>query len=187
MRYILGVIIAVIIAFIAIFAIVNRDTNTDVNSAQTTKITLSQLANTDAKITYVIRGRITGNDTFRAIRITVTPTSRTLEILNGYEYLVERSQSFANNQAAFSTLLYALDNAGFLNSQTTRFDNEKGACATGNTFTYGRTEAGGAPQELWSSSCNKREGTFAGSASAVRQLMQAQITDYNRLVAGVRL
>jgi hypothetical protein len=41
--------------------------------------------------------------------------------------------------------------------------------------------------DSWNSSCNPRNGSFAGNASQVQQLFKLQIPDYNQVMNTVRL
>lgn len=187
MRYILGVIAVIIIAFLAIASIVNRTGNdgTTPPSAKTTH--LSELAADDTELILTTRGRLTGDDTFRSVRITINATSRKVEILDGYNLVVSNSKTFSNNETAFTNLLFALDNAGYLRSQKSQYSDLRGVCPNGQQFTYAYTSGDDKPDALWSTSCGVSNGTLRGSAALIRQIMQNQITDYNTFISGVRL
>lgn len=189
MRYALGALAIVVIAFIAIFAVVNHNpganTSNTVPKKDTTRLT--SLVDTSGEVSMTIRGRITGDDTFRSIRIRVNANERVVEVLDGYNQTIERSQSFPNNSAAFTQLLYALDNSGYTRSQTPVYSDSRGVCPTGNVTFYDFTDAEGKKHELWATTCGSTLGNYAGSSSQSKQVLQAQITGYNKFVTGVYL
>lgn len=188
MRYILGVLAVVVVAFLAIFAIANRGSNPSGGTPPDKTVSrLSTQANNNIEIVMTQRGRIVGDDSFRSVRIRITAESRTIEILDGYNQTVERSQNFSNNQTAFTELLFALDNSGYTRKQTPRYTDSRGVCATGNVYFYDYVTQDNQKHELWSSSCSTGDGNFGGSNGLVRQIVQNQITNYNKFITNVQL
>jgi len=140
-----------------------------------------------AKVVYTTQGRVVGDDQYSSIRITVSRDSRKAEVLDGYTNNVQKSQTFPNNQAAFDTFLRSLNNSGYMTTRESTSDDERGVCSAGYRYIYELRDGNDEVLRTWSTSCGTKEGPFAGNASAVRQLFQAQITDYNKFVSGVTL
>lgn len=193
-RYYLAIITVVIVAILAVLLIIGlrpsaKKTTTNTGKSTTTKskvATANDLSNTDSEFRLTIRGHIVGEQEYRAIRITVSRTTRSIQILNGYEESVERTQTYANTQAAFTTFAKAIDLSGFTRTRTAKQADETGVCATGYRYIY--EIVNGSKQELrsWATSCAAADGTFAGTSN-VRLLFQNQFGDYDKQVAPVRL
>ncbi len=187
MRYLLGVIAFIVLLVIAVVTLVSRDNdqpNETANQAGTRLVVLSEEAK-DGKVILTINGKVVGEEQHRSIRITISHTNRILEVLRGYEFAVDKNQTFSNNDAAYDVFLHALDNAGFIRERNFTPRDERGVCPLGNQFIYELKDS--TDIKLWSTSCNSKEGTFAGQAKLIQDLFKAQIPDYSKLVSGVRL
>ena len=62
--------------------------------------------------------------------------------------------------------------------------NEKGYCPLGNRYVFEIIEGGDAIQRYWATNCANRK-TYKGNLSLTLMLFQAQVPDYNTLVAGL--
>ncbi len=192
MRYILGVISIVLVLIIAIFLLSRRDTTTTTSTGQrpggkeAVKL-LDYEDNTESELEWTMQGRLVGETERRAVRVVVNQRERKLEILDGYQETVERSQTFVNSPAAYETFLHALNLAGFSKERDVPIKDERGVCPLGNVFIYDLTDGSDHPVRLWSASCNNRLGTFAGDAGLIRQMFQNQIPDYSKQIRDVRL
>lgn len=184
MKYIIAIITVIIIAFLAIFFLIGgRNNSEDKNEI----VKLADLADTGLTVTMTTEGNLTGEDTRQAVRIVVNSRSRSIDLLSGFNQSVERSASFENNMSAFKSFLLALDNMGYTVSQEPGFEDSRGVCPFGNVFRYAYTTSDGHTTELWSSSCGVKTGNFHGYGKDIRRLFQAQITDYNEFMKGVRI
>lgn len=189
-RYIAGIIGVLAVLIIAILLIVGRVNRTpDAVEPGERKLTLTDEQYNDSSLVWAMEGEVEAQEEYRSIRITVTPSLRTLEILRGYNYQVESKQEFNNSQAAFDVFAKAMQNAGFTSvagDESTNQD-ERGICPTGNRFIYAVIDEGSEVYRNWSTSCSKKEGAFAGNATLIRRLFQAQIPEYSKLTRGVKL
>jgi hypothetical protein len=149
-------------------------------------IVLTDYADRDSKVIFTNDGRITGDDTHRAVRITVTRGSRTVELLQGYQGNVIKSERFDNNPEAYKTFIYAINRYGYATVRKTAQTNDVGACPLGYRYIYEVIDNNDQKLRLWSSSCDGI-GTMGGSHSVVNQLFQSQITDYNKFMVGTKL
>lgn len=138
-------------------------------------------------VSWTVQGELVGDDRFRSVRVTVSETERVFEVLAGYENRVIERETFKNNQNAFATFLDALDNANFGRERTSKQSDERGVCPFGNRFVYTISNPKNEGLRTWSDTCTRSSGTYGGVAATTRRLFTGQITDYNRLVSGVRL
>lgn len=147
--------------------------------------TLPDYATTDSQVTMIIDGPVNGDDVHRAVRVTVSGDSRSLDIIQGYSGNIIESHSQNNTADAYRVFLKALDTANYLAklSKPTGPDNPEGQCPTGNRVSFSLTNDGDSVSDLWSSTCGT--GDFAGDADLAQQLFQDQITNYSDLTANV--
>ncbi len=181
MRYLLGVFATVFVLIAAIFWIANSgDSRTD--APVESKTVLTDYADSSAKLVYEIRGELVGDNERQAVRITVDRNLRTIELLDGYQQKVVEKRTFPNNSAAFEEFTYGLSRAGFVESQNSDFDSEKGVCPNGNITIYKLADGSDEISRLWGSSCSKDKGTFDGNRRIVKDLFEDQIPGYRELL-----
>lgn len=186
MRYLLGIVGAFILIILAIVLIFRIGGNNQAEKG-TPQTVLTEYVNSDAVTRLTIDGKVVGKEKHYAVRVTVGRNNRTIEILNGYDGQVVQSREYDNDIAAYNVFLHALENAGFANEKEAKEEDETGVCPTGNRYIYELTENGNDEVRLWSTSCSRKEGNFAGKASLVRRLFQAQIPDYQEVTRNVSL
>lgn len=179
---VLGVIAVILLFFV--FVIGPKSDKPKNNTQEPLK--LSSIADKNSSVSMTTYGNLVGDDTRRAIKLTITPRERRLEVLDGYEKTIGSVQVFDNNQEAYINFLQGLEVAGFTNTRKSSISDPRGLCPTGNRFSYIATIDGEDKQDLWSVSCDS-SGTFAGRASTVQQLFRSQFTNYDSLVQDVRL
>lgn len=186
MKYGLAITGVIIAAFVAIFLIVRHSPSQPQNAPKI--INLSDYDDKNASLSTTIQGRVVGEDQRRAIRISVTPTERRIEVLSGYEQTVVKSQTYLNSQEGYVTFLRALSRAGFVKARKSTITDFRGVCPLGSRYVYDLTTGNGdTVSSLWGTSCASTDGTMAGNGPLVRQLFQAQIPDYLQQTAGIRL
>ncbi len=179
---VIGIIVLVIAVIMLIFD--GPDTPTQPNHRQ---INLTDYADTGARAVYEIEGEINAEELHRTIRISVDRNIRRVEVLNGYNKAVSKTQEFPNTQAAYDEFLHALKNAGYNHRKEAQATDEKGVCPLGQRYVYQIEEFGDDLIRLWSTSCGKKYGSFAGNASLVQRLFQKQIPEYREFVRDVKL
>jgi hypothetical protein len=187
MRYILGIFGAFILIILAIVLIFRIGGNNEQRPGEPQTV-LTEYVNSDAVARLTIDGKIVAQEKHYAVRVTVGRTNRTIEILNGYEGEVVQSRQYENDIGAYNVFLHAIQNAGFANKKETSTEEDvTGVCPLGNRYIYELVENGDKKVDLWSTSCTRKDGNFAGNASLVRQLFQAQIPDYQEITRDIRL
>lgn len=193
MVYASGVLFFGIILIVLIIVFARRDDTPQNGSkqpaqSQTKSSRLKDAKATGSSVTYTTRGSVVGEDRYRAIRITINASTRTVEILSGYNEQVIKSQSYANTQAAYDAFLEALEGANMTSTQASREGLDEGsACPLGLLYEFKATVPGKEDFRSWATSCSRADGTFAGDLSLTRSLFQKQIPDYDDFVRGVRL
>lgn len=162
---------------------VNKGRNTNVPVG----IHLADYVNKDnSSVRWTMQGRLVGEDSYRAVRVTVTPGYRRAEILEGYNDKVSKTVELPNTKAGYTDFLLALDNLRFSQERKVRQPDDRGVCPLGYRYIYELNEGDKQKIRLWSDSCVSSDGTMAGQATTIRQLFKAQITDYTRFVSGVK-
>jgi hypothetical protein len=174
--------------FILLFGGSKTKTTTSSTTTTTEPAGLAGASNGSATVSFLLDGVINGDDMHRQINITVSKNSRTLTIIQGYQGNVLSTYSYVNNQSAYESFLNALNTAGFTkerdNPTTT---SVSGQCPLGYRYIYSSTGIQGIPNNLWTTTCGPKSGTFGGNAGTVNQLFQAQIPNYSTLVSQVKL
>ncbi len=189
MKFILGAVGAVILLVLFVVLLTRGGPDSpNGDEAVKQKITLPDYVNGDAVVRLTMDGKINARENHQAVRITVGRTGRTVEVLRGYDYAVDKSQQFDNDITAYSVFLQALQDAGYANEkQVTTKKDVAGLCPLGSRYTYELLEGTEEKLRLWSTSCGIREGSFGGKAELIRQLFKAQIPDYANVTKGVQL
>jgi hypothetical protein len=191
MRYIVGVFGVILLAILAIVLIFTRSSSTGPRSNASVKapvvIKLLDQDNADSRVKVTTQGRLVGEDQRRSIRITVSQSQRTIEVIQGYENNVIKSQSFSNTPAAYSTFLRAINDAGFTKYRKGANGDERGACPQGQRYIYELNKGSERLQRLWGTSCTSNEGSLIGNGARIRQIFQDQIPGYSHYVLDVNL
>lgn len=175
------IVLLVIIALSAFTGGANKAVET-----KPTDVKLADYIDQPSEVRLIIGSKITADEDYRSARITITPSSRTVEILKGYQQVPERTATYANNQAAYAALLHALEKAGFAKLGKDVTEDESGQCPLGKRYVYELTNEGKSVAKSWSTSCG-REGSLAGNGALIRQLLTLQIPDYKKLVKNTGL
>jgi hypothetical protein len=150
---------------------------------------LPEYSDTYAEVSFMTDGHINGDDTHRAIKITVDKFQRKVDILSSYDYNIIEEHTQPNTQTAYDVFLTALKNEGFTlkRAKSNLPQSEKGQCPLGIRRIYELNDSGDSLVRLWSSSCGTSVGTFGGSSIGVQQLFQGQITDYNKIISNSKV
>ncbi len=186
MKYLLGVAAVVVIAVLAIIFISSPKKSANNAKTSSSAIKLTDYIQKNSQVSFTTQGRIVGDDQYRELKITVSPNERVIEVLDGYNETTDRNLSYANNRAAYDVFIHSIDNAGYLTKRSTSLTSEKGVCALGNRYIFDLSSDSKQIVRRWSTNCGG-QGSFGGSSSTIRELFQAQITDYNNFISGVSL
>ncbi|MCA9348451.1 hypothetical protein KC867_03510 [Candidatus Saccharibacteria bacterium] len=172
------------IFLILVIVIIVAKGGSDNSSTVSTRAKLSESANSEAVFTFTERGPIVADEDHYNIQITVNRHTRVIKILKGYEGNVVATQSFTNNQEAFSDFVSALENAGYEGKKSTKYASEEGVCPAGRRYVF---ESNQFDEDFrrWTSNCDVK-GDFAGSLSVIQGLYKDQIPEYNKFISETR-
>ncbi len=185
MRY-AAIVFGIILVIFLMLALIFRGDNKQQTQGNKEIVQLVDYAKKDSKVSLTTYGKLVGDQDRRAVRVTVSPSERRIEILSGYDESIISSETYANTQDAYANFLSALGRLGFDKARKSAIADPRSVCPTGNRYTYDLSEGGKTKSNLWASSCDKN-GTFAGNGSTVRSLFALQIPEYNKQVQPVRL
>lgn len=188
MRYGVAIIIIAFLAIVGTIVLLGRGGKTATGSNGPKTVKVSDYADkSSSQVSWTLQGRLVGEDQRRAIRITVSQSARRIEILDGYEETVERSEDFNNTPTAYETFIQALQVANFGKERVVKNTDERGICPLGNRTIYKLEDNGKEVVRTWSDTCLATDGPFAGGVSTTQQLFKLQITDYEKFITGVQL
>lgn len=186
MRYILGVFGMIILGAIAVMLFARTTTNRggDVQTGVKT-VKTTDYVNDKSVVEFVQYGEVTANEERRTLKIRVSETERVIQILDGYQEMVQKSQSYSNNRAAYESFMKALDFAGFTRKKVVDAGVNEDSCPTGIKYIYKLNNDSQEVSNLWNNSCAPLNGTLGNNGSLIRSLFQKQIPDYSDVVQGV--
>ena len=151
-------------------------------SQQATVLRLSEYADRpSSSVQLIVDGKINAIESHRQIRITISQTKRTAEILGGYNGEVLERQTRSNTKEAYAALLYALDRSGFddeLPADEVRYKDPQGLCNDGNRVYYRMREGAAVLKELWTTNCSRVKGNSYAKLSHIRELFTDQFPDF---------
>lgn len=147
---------------------------------------LADYSKTGVEMQFTTSGQINAQELHREIVITIGQNERRIDIIQGYQGNVIKSEGFPNSESAYNAFLSAIDLAGYTRARTSRFATEAGQCPLGRRYVYEILHDSKANQRTWSTSCGGT-GTFAGNAPLTRSLFQKQIGNYDDFTRDVSL
>ncbi len=138
LKYVFGAVFFAILFVVLIVGI----SNTNSGSGQTQKndkpkILAANYKDSSSSVRLTIEGPIVANEQARAIRMTITPSERRLDILRTYERVVDNSKSYQNTRAAYEAFLFSIDGFGFANEKKIRGEEDmRKVCPTGRKYSF---------------------------------------------------
>lgn len=195
-RYVFGVIfgIVVIVLLVVGFNLIRNILSPDTPREESCqeqrkeKVDLLGAPAADKQVRYTVNGPIVGKEQHRAVRITVDRNNRTVDVIEGYEGRVIKTQSTSNTQDAYQAFVDALNGANFTKEFKAQGRGiESQLCPLGQRYAYELGMGTSDAFRTWSNSCSADQGTFGGNRSVVQTLFQKQIPNYNQFVSGVQL
>ena len=141
-----------------------------------------------------VRGPVNASENHYSIVMTISPSQRQITTYRGYDGSVIRDERLGNTTIAFNDFLAALNRAGFMKENPTE-EPSQGICATGQliffeALEYVKDERGNTIEKsatkLWTTTCDKLNGNFAGLLVNVVDLFKAQIPDSQTIIDGAK-
>jgi hypothetical protein len=183
MRYIIGFLIGIGL-IILLFVMIFRGGSTPAPAPNSTA-KMVDYANTSTIMRLVDDYPVTADQVHHQVETIVGRDQTTLNVEQGYQGEVIRSQSYANNPTAYASFLRALQLAGYTNgSDSQDLRDERGQCATGHRYIFEIKDGNRIVQRFWSTSCGNI-GSSKGKSGVIRELFRRQVPDYNKLTSGL--
>lgn len=187
LRLLLGIfVILLILAILASLIFGGSDSDKQESSQKATLSSFTGAASTDATVTFLTDGAINSEQNHRQVQITISRSAAIMTVFQGYQGLVLKTQSFGNNEQAYKAFLGAIFVAGFTLERSDAPDIS-GQCPLGQRYIYSSVDIANVPNDLWTSSCGTKTGSFGGNSSLINQLFQMQIPNYSTFMSGVSL
>jgi hypothetical protein len=158
--------------------------NTAPSAAPQKPLTVRDYTNRDSRMVYTVEGNVRGNNMYRAVRTTVSRDYRLIEVIEGYQNNVIKSQKEANNQEAYATFLAAIESKGYGKERRTNKTDDEGVCPLGQKFVYEIYDGQKQVQRFWGTSCGG-QGTSGANNPIVRVLFDRQITNRDRFMFNI--
>ena len=173
---IIALIIAAAVSVVRIFIGGGGEPTTSVTDTSSQAL-LSTTA--DRKVRMTVRGQITGNETFRSYKITVTPSYRIFTRYKGYEDSPLVNKTYDNNVKAYDEFVHALSQANLPKGAalTGNADDTRGICAAGVLYEFEIMNGDSVIKRLWTTTCSGNKGSLSGDVGQLQQLFLAQIPD----------
>lgn len=187
MKYVLSVLGIIVFGIIAVILFSkNTAKNTQTQQVGVVNKKITDYINDQTSVELTQHGRVVADEDRRTLRITVSEKERSVEILKGYDQLVETRKTYYNNNDSYNVFMRALDDAGYLREKKSIVTDPTGACPTGKRYEYRLKVIDDQVSSLWNSSCRPLGGTIGGDSSLIRELFKKQIPDYETVVKGVK-
>lgn len=181
MRYIIGLLIGIGL-IVLLFVLIFRGGS---SPAPSTIKPLVSYANTTTTVRYTDDYPIDSDQNHRVVETTVGRDQTTLNVEQGYQGTVIRSQSYANNPTSYANFLSGLQVSGYNKGDTSpALRNDLGQCPLGHRYIFEILNGNNIVQRFWSTSCGNI-GSFKGDTATVQELFQRQVPDYNTLTSGL--
>lgn len=178
MKYFIAFLASIALIIFVIVLIVRGFTGNDKKEALPTP--LLDYANTSVEMQYTVAGPVIADEERTALRVTVGQDQTKIEKLEGYNESISQQKTYANNLAAYSEFLRALDIAGYTRGvEDPSLKDERGFCPSGERYSFDIIDGGNVKQHLWTTSCGK-SGNFKGKPRPIITLFQNQIPDYGK-------
>lgn len=173
------VIILVIAGFVALARVMFGASSEPSDAALDGSSAQHELLSTEANrsVSMTVRGPIVADENFRSYSISISPSSRQFKAYKGYLETVTDQQTLANNTAAYSQFVHALDKANLTKGTQLSGDanNVLGVCATGSVYQFFILADDQTEHMFWTSTCKGSPGSLKASAVQLSDLFVAQI------------
>lgn len=152
----------------------------------TSHVDVSKYAYDSSIATLLVDGPTNLDQDHRQVRISVSSTQVEIDVIAGYQGNVIKTQSYANNTAAYNVFLQSLQRLKFSYGSKSDADY-RGFCPAGKRYVYSFTKSQDTMFKFWQTTCG--QGTFDGDGQAVRQLFRRQIPphDLSTLLSGTNI
>lgn len=175
-----SMVLLAVIFLVFIFNLINNTINDSSKSSATENSESTLLLNSaDSSVTMEIRKEIQADEYFSSFLITVSPTTRSIVAMKGYDKKIVDSKIYNNNKYAYEQFVYALEKVDILNIRNlNENDNDtRGVCPTGNLTTFNVIKGQSSVKKIWTTSCKDTKGNMKANLSKLYNLFIAQLPE----------
>jgi hypothetical protein len=183
----LAFIAATVVVVLLVISLFRSLGDTSTTTSTTSSYSFDDTSASDSIVRYRIEGPVVADENHREVRITVSKSARTIDIIKGYKGTVEKTETYPNNEQAYQAFLGALEAARFTYNRGEITADTSTTCVTGSKYHYELTDLGQKKVDTWTTSCSVEQGNFAGNHQAVADLFRKQIPNYSKLTTGINL
>jgi len=189
MKYYFIFVAVIFFLFFTVKLIFGRKTPTTRTANVVAVKTLPDYASTDADVVMTIDMPVIGHEEHNAVQITINREERTVDLLQGYQGLVIKTESFDNDQASFDVFLRAINSQGFVLEQKSIYKNDRDVCPTGSHYYYDLKNTGteNGDKHLWAVSCGIIGTSASQRGPTIRSLFQKQIPNYQKFLSDAKV
>ncbi len=177
MRFIIGVLITLGLIILVLVMLFHGGGKSTLPKT----LILSDYAHNDSVAKLIIDGPITSQQTHQELEIDVSSSNVNFTLYSGYQRNVVKSQSYDNNDDAYTDFLKSLQVEGFTKGSTSpALKDERGVCPLGQRDIFSFTNDQNQLMRFWSTSCGG--GSFKGKTATIISLFQKQVPNYSDLL-----
>ncbi len=181
MRYFFGF-LAAIGLIVVVFILILRGFS---GKAPQNQINLLDYTTSDTVMRLTVDGPVNAETLHQSYRITVGRQDVTVEMLEGYEGQVVKTETLENTEESYAHFLRALQLLGYTKGNTDpNKGDERGSCPDGDRYIYEIISHNQKVERFWSTSCGG--GTFSGNTFQVRSLFARQVPDFGQFTKEFR-
>ena len=138
-------------------------------------------------VVMAVRGPVTAREDHYDIKMEISATKRLLVITLGYDEPKEVKRiELGNDRGAFTDLLLALNDNGYLNQAKPSVEKNDGLCAGGQLINFMTKDGDDTKSDTWTTSCPAVTGSFAGQSTEIINLLLDQIPGSYDAIAAVK-
>lgn len=150
-------VVVIVVGFNLIRNLFTSDSPAEKQTGTSQKIDLLGAPDNNKAVQYTVAGPVVAVEEQRSVRITVSRDNRTVEVLQGYENQVVKSQQLPNTYEAYDSFIKAINGAGFTNTLPAEGRGDEAQdCPLGRKFAYEIAPLTDSSFRSWSNTCGKK-------------------------------
>lgn len=180
-RIIVGGLIAVALFCVALLfnfisgLFANESKSTETDSSQQALLSTT----TESSVSMEIRKELVADESMSSFSIVITPNSRIVTSMIGYEKRILAQKVYTNNKSAYEQFVYALNRADLLNNRNLNDEENdtRGVCPAGELTVFNIAKSQSIIKKIWTTSCKDSKGNLKSSVSKITDLFLTQIPE----------
>jgi len=184
LRFLIGaILVSILLIVLIVVAIGHKSSN-----LATQKPMASYANNPTAQVSMLIDGPVSAPPQHNQVQEIVSNSQTTINIIQGYNYHIIKTQSYPLSDAGFTVFLRSLEFAGFnKGTNNPSLSQASGYCPTGDRYIFTFKVNGKQVQRYWTTNCSGVSHTFDGSLGLTTQLFQNMVPNYGTLTQNLNI